>query len=322
MIGTVGIAASARAADADFYKGKTVTYVVATAPGGGYDFYGRLVAQAMQKQLPGSTFVVKNVPGAGHILGANMIYGSRADGLTIGTFNTGLIYGQIAEQPGVHFDLAKMSWIGKAGSDPRIVVVGTQTPFKSFVDIRNAKEPVVFSIGGVGSAAYVETTLITRAFDLKIKIVPGYVGGETEMAIRRGEIQANLGSMSSYDAFVANGYGRYVLQIGGTPLPGVDQAEAMPLEGDAKALITFVAAQAEITRFTAGPPAIPADRLAALRKAFDTALTDPEFQAQALKGGRPIEPGDGEAVTKRIRQALDQPPAIRAYLKEVSATIK
>jgi len=86
---------------ADFYKGQTVTYIVATSPGGGYDLYGRLVAEYMQKYLPGSTFVVKNVPGAGHIVGANTIYASKSDGLTIGTFNTGLIYSQIIKRDGI-----------------------------------------------------------------------------------------------------------------------------------------------------------------------------------------------------------------------------
>jgi hypothetical protein len=71
------------------------------APGGGYDSYGRLVAEYMQRNLPGSTFVVKNVPGAGHIIGANSIYASKADGLTLGTFNTGLIYNQLINAKGL-----------------------------------------------------------------------------------------------------------------------------------------------------------------------------------------------------------------------------
>src|SRR5258707_15781101 len=98
-----GMAASPAAAQtgADFFKGKTVTYIVATAPGGGFDLYGRLVSEYMQKYLPGSTFVVKNVAGAGHLIGANTIYASRADGLTIGTFTTGLIYNQLVKLDGV-----------------------------------------------------------------------------------------------------------------------------------------------------------------------------------------------------------------------------
>ena len=102
-----------------FFKGKGTTYIVATAPGGGYDLYGRLVAQYLQKYLPGSTVIVKNIPGAGNIVGTNTLYASRADGLTIGTFNIGLIYAQMIGREGMRFDLTKMSWIGKASSDPR-----------------------------------------------------------------------------------------------------------------------------------------------------------------------------------------------------------
>src|SRR5918997_2843269 len=138
---TIGLAAAALAAatlpaqaqqGADFYKGKTVTYIVATAPGGGYDTYGRLVAEYMQKYLPGSTFVVRNMPGAGHLIGANAIYASKPDGLTIGTFNTGLIYNQLIGSEGVKFDMNKMSWPGRAGSEPRVVVCAPDAPIKTF----------------------------------------------------------------------------------------------------------------------------------------------------------------------------------------------
>src|SRR4029079_16888241 len=92
LLMAAGAKPAAAQSGADFFKGKTVTYIVSTAPGGGYDLYGRLVSEYMQRYLPGSTFVVKNIPGAGHMIGANTIYASKADGLTIGTFNTGLIY--------------------------------------------------------------------------------------------------------------------------------------------------------------------------------------------------------------------------------------
>src|SRR5690349_2217473 len=132
---------SATAQDArEFFKGKTVTYVVATAAGGGYDLYGRLTAEYMQRYLPGSTFVVKNMPGAGHLIGANFVGSARADGLTMGTFNTGLIYSQLAQIDGLRIDLTKMSWIGKAGTDPRTIVMAAHTPYKTLDEIRMAKE--------------------------------------------------------------------------------------------------------------------------------------------------------------------------------------
>src|ERR1700761_4089355 len=114
----------------DFFKGKTITYIVATSPGGGYDTYGPLVARYMNKYLPDSKIMVRNVPGAGHVIGANTIYAAKPDGLTIGTFNTGLIYLQLLHESGVRFDLAKMSWVGKAASDPRVLVLSKSSGIK------------------------------------------------------------------------------------------------------------------------------------------------------------------------------------------------
>src|SRR5258705_8489696 len=96
--------APAFAATSDMFKGKTITYIVATSPGGGYDTYGRLVARYLQKYLAGSRILVRNVPGAGNIIGANAIYAAKPDGLTIGIFNTGLIYDQLIKRDGVQFD--------------------------------------------------------------------------------------------------------------------------------------------------------------------------------------------------------------------------
>ncbi len=91
--------ASAANPDIDFYKGKVIGYIVATKPGGAYDAYARLIGKYMQKYLPGSTVIVKNIPGAGHIIGANETYLAKPNGLTIGTFNTSMIYSQIVGWP-------------------------------------------------------------------------------------------------------------------------------------------------------------------------------------------------------------------------------
>jgi tripartite-type tricarboxylate transporter receptor subunit TctC len=305
---------------AAFYKGKTVNYVVATSPGGGYDFYGRLVARYMEKDLPGATVVIKNMPGAGHIVGANYIYAARPDGLTIGTFNTGLLYSQIAKGGGVKFDLARMSWIGKASTEQRVMVTSMLSPFQSFADVQAATKdkPVKVSIGGVGSAAYAETMIIARAFNLNFQVIPGYVGGETEMAMRRGEIDANFGGLATYEPFVKNGYGRFVLQSGGKAQPGVPQASQLAQTPEAQALIALIDSQAEIGRLTAGPPEIPADRLAVLRAAYKAAMDDPELQEQAAKGEKPVEPLYGEDVATRIRAALNQTPEMAAFIAEVT----
>ena len=161
-------ASSSAQEGAAFFDGKTVNYIVATDPGGGYDINGRLVAEYMQKYLPGSTFVVQNMPGAGHLIGTNYIYASEPDGLTMGTFNTGLIYGQLAGDPGAKFDFTKMSWIGKMSSDARVIVVSTDSGIESFEQLAASKEPVKFAAAGRGSAATVETGMLAKALNLPI----------------------------------------------------------------------------------------------------------------------------------------------------------
>ncbi|MFT5539689.1 MAG: tripartite-type tricarboxylate transporter receptor subunit TctC, partial [Alphaproteobacteria bacterium] len=84
-----------------FFKGKTVEWIVASAPGGGHDYWGRLVSATMQEYLPGSQFVVKNRPGAGHMIGANLIYNAKANGRTLGNFTTGLIYSSLQNTKGI-----------------------------------------------------------------------------------------------------------------------------------------------------------------------------------------------------------------------------
>ena len=299
---------------AEFYKGKTVTYVVATAPGGNYDLTGRLVAEYMQKYLPGSTFVVRNMPGAGHLIGTNAIYASKPDGLTIGTFNTGLIYNQLIGLDGVKFDLTKMSWIGKASSDPRTIVIAEQSPIKTFEELRSRKEPVNFSSAGVGSASFVETTMLTNSLKLPIRVLTGYSGNDDELAMRRGEIVGALGSRSTFEQFVKNGYARRIVQIGGKQTD-VPQLRDLVTDPSAKQLVALVQSQGDISRLTAGPPGIPDDRLQALRAAYRKAMEDPELRAKAERLATEIDPAYGDDVLAMVKEALNQKPEVVALLK-------
>ena len=320
-LGAAAVAAAVIAASpaiaqtgADFYKGQTVTYIVATAAGGGYDLYGRFVAEYMQRYLPGSTFVVKNVPGAGHMIGANTIYASKPDGLTIGTFVTGLIYNQLIKADGVRFDLTKMSWIGKAASEPRIIVIAAQTPIKTLDELRHYKDTLKFASSGIGSSSFVEITSLTNILKLPIKVVSGYNGADDQIAMRRGETNGGLGSRSSLEQFVKNGYGRFIAQIGGKE-SDVPQLKDLIKDPDGLSMVALIQSQGDIARLTAGPPNIPADRLAALREAYKNAMEDKGLQAKAEKLDRPVDPAYGDDVLAMIHQALNQKPEVVAVLK-------
>ena len=300
---------------ADYFKGKTITYIVATSPGGGYDTYGRLVAEYMQRYLPGATVVVKNMPGAGHMIGTNAIYSAKPDGLTIGTFNTGLIYNQLIRHSGVRFDLEKMSWVGKAATEGRVMAIAQQSPIKSYQELVAQTQPVNFAAAGIGSAAYVETVMLTAVLKLPIKILTGYNGNDDMMAMRRGEITGTISARSTWDPFVRNGYARYIAQIGGDQ-KDVPQLATMVDDPGAKALIALIQTQCDVSRLTAGPPDIPPDRLAALRTAFRMALEDKELLAKTDKLGLPIEPAYGDTVRQMVKDALKQSPETIALLAD------
>jgi len=312
---------SAAPADANYFKGKTVTYIVATGAGGGYDTYGRLIARFMQKYLPGSRMIVRNVPGAGHIIGANTIYTSRADGMTIGMFNTGLIYNQLMGLPGIKFDLTKFSWIGKASDEIRVMVVSTKSGYKSIDDVLKAKGPVKFAAAGVGSAAYLDTRILDFVLPIEIQTVTGFDGSEGELSMMRGEVVAETGIASSFDQFVKNKNGFYALamsRLAHEVLPGVPLASDYVKDEQGKRLLALLEALSDLGRLTAGPPGIPADVLKVLRDAHEKAVKDPELIAEAMKVNIPVKFGSGEFVTQRIKEALTQTPKTVALLKQAA----
>jgi tripartite-type tricarboxylate transporter receptor subunit TctC len=307
------------AAEADFFKGQTLTYVVATSPGGGYDRYGRLVAEYLEKKIPGVVLVVRNMPGAGHMIGANFVYASKPDGLTIGTFNTGLTLEQVTQAEGVRFDLAKMSWIGKAASDPRMLVLSALTPeIKTIEDLRKPGAPIKVSVNGADDP---EVKILEKALKLNVRLLAGYNGNDDQMAMRRGEIDANFASYSAFQSFVENGYGRFLFAVGGQ-VEGVPQLRDLVKAPDAEtqALLSLMQAQGDIARLTAGPPAIPAARLEVLRAAYRQALEDPEFQDKAKKGRMPLDPAYGAAVELMVAEAMKMPADTAAMVTKLVRT--
>jgi len=310
----------ARAQDTSFFKGKIINYIVATKPGGGYDAYARLIGRYMQKYIPGVKVIVKNVPGAGHIIGANDTYLAKPDGLTIGTFNTGLIYNQIVGSPGIKFDLAKYSWIGKASSETRVFIVSAKSPYKTFQDILNSKEPIKMAASGVGTQAYNDVLLVAAATGANLKVIPGYAGREGEMAMLRGEVVGQIGSYVGLTGFIKAKEGRVLLQMGDKKhkdLPDVPLASELKLPARSKKILAIIDSTSSLGRLTAGPPGIPQDRLMILREAYKKALNDPALLQEAARMGLEIDPEYGEKVAQMVREAVNQPKDNVELLKKI-----
>ena len=306
--------------DIGFYRGKVITYIVSVKPGGGYDIYARLIGKYMQKYIPGSTVVVKNVPGAGNIIGANETYLAKPNGLTIGSFNTGMIYSQIVGADGVRFDLARYSWIGKASSEIRVFIVGINTPYKSIKEVLTSKTQIKMACSGVGAASYNDTLIVAAATGANLKVIPGYGGRESEMAMMRGEIGGQIGSYVGLASFIKAKECRILLQVAAKKHPDltdVPLASELNISETGKRLLAIIANMAELGRFTAGPPNIPEARLQVLRDAYKKALTDSELLTEAAKADIAINADYGDNVASLVKTAVNQPTENVKILKKL-----
>ena len=293
----------------EFFAGKTIIYIVATEAGGGYDAYGRLVSQYLGKHLGAGRVVVKNVPGGGHIVGTNELYHARPDGLTLGTFNSGLIYAQLLQRRGLQARLDRMSWVGKAGGEPRLLVTSVQSGFRTLADIRRAGRPLLIGAGGIGTEGYIDATLLAAAVGLQTRVVLGLATRDSQLSMMRGDTEAQFISASSSRPLIAGGFGHVVMRVGSGA--GVD--EDVPEAGDlvttpnGARLVALIRAVAALSRWTAGPPGVPAERLEALRAAHASALADPDFLNDARRLDLPIQEMGGAALADTVTRVLSQP---------------
>ena len=179
-----------------------------------------------------------------------------------------------------------------------------------------------FAAAGVGSAAYLDSRILDTVYpELDIETISGFAGAEGELSMMRGEVVAQVGIVSSYEQFLRNGHAFVALamsHLAAEEMPGVPMAQDYATTDQGRQLLSLLEALSDIGRLTVGPPDIPADVLAVLRKAHADALVDPELLAEAMQINIPINPGTGEFVGERIRQALDQTPETIALLEQAA----
>lgn len=306
---------------APFYDGKTITIIVSTKAGGGYDLYARLVGKYMEKYLPGSTIIIKNMPGAGHVIGCNAVYMAKPDGLTFGTFNRALGLSQVVGTEGVRFDWAKMGWIGIASTEIFSFIVSNK--IKNMDDVIKADRVRLVS-EGIGAINYLGPKLVAYMLGTdNFSIGTGFGGSEFQLAIMRNEADGAFGSWTSWEPFVKEGNGHPVMFIGTGRPDGYEKIyENVPMVQDIvkdkkhQPIIDLMIAINTMGRPFAGPPGIPEDRLQILREAFEKACNDPEMIEMSEKAGRPINFVGWEQTEKYAKDILNIPPDVLKVVKE------
>ncbi len=327
-IAALAMAASSPAhadAVADFYHGKQITFLVGSDPGGGYDLLARLVARHLGQFIPGNpSVIVENMPGAGSVLLSNRVYNTAPkDGTVIGLVQRGVLISQLTSQPGVHFDLAKFNWIGSVTSEISLVTAWKTSPINSIADAI-AREMVV---GGTGGTADSEASarMLNAIAGTRLKIVSGYPGtADVVLAMERGEVEGladlSWAEIKAKGGKLTDGSLKYLSQnaLAKAPdLPDVPLSmDFLRSEADRPAAEIYYAVKG-VARPILSAPGIPAERVAALRAAFDAMVRDEAYLADARLGKLDPQPADYRAVEAFVARANGASDDVRTRLTAI-----
>ncbi len=324
-IGTT--AAHAQDSVAQFYKGKELKLNIGSTPGGGYDSYGRLVARYMSKYIPGNpTIVPVNMPGAGSNRLAAYLYAvAPKDGTEFGIIFPGAVLDPLIGAQKVQDDPSKLIYLGSANVEVFTCFVRSDAPIKTYQDAM-AKQ-VLLAASAAGGSTRDMPALENHLLGTKFRVVSGYPGSrEIGLAIEQGEVQGACGlgwsSIETQHAdWIANKKITVLAQETTKGHPVLD-AQKVPLtysfatNDEQRQIMQLAYSQEVFGRPFVTTPGVPADRVAALRKAFMAALADKELLADAKKMRLDIDPISGEEVQALVAKVYSMSPDIIAKTKQ------
>ena len=277
---------------ADFYTGKTITIVVGTEAGGAYDLYSRFFGQYASKYIPGHPNIIyQYMPGSGGVKVANYLYNAAPkDGTIIGMMEQGTPLSKVLRRdPGMKFDLGKYNWIGTMAQSYYLIGVWHTSPATTIQEAQ--KKQVLLAASGKGSTTYIYPALVNYIAGTKFKVVLGYKGApDMDLSYERGETNGRGGTMTAWNirqrAKVDSGLIKFIVQIApkrNILWPNVPMLMDFAKTDEQRRIVEFMAAPCMVGTSLVAPPEVPADRVAALRKAFDETLKDPDMLALVKK---------------------------------------
>lgn len=323
---TAALPAAAQSVE-EFYKGRTIDVVIGLSAGGGYDVYARLMARHMGNHIPGRPqFVARNMTGGGSRVAANYGYNvAPKDGSVMVMPDQSLPLQQALGDPTVKFDSNRLNWIGNPIADNNTLSVWHTTGVTRWEQARER----VLSLGATGpnTSAWYGQAMNTMV-GTKFKIIMGYPGGnEINLALEKGEVDVRgSNSWSSWkvtrpDWVLGNNRKLNVLvQIGlqrDPLLPDVPLLMELPTDPDDRAALRLLSAPTTIGRPLFAPPDVPAERIKALRAAFDATMKDPAFIAEAERSKLDLQPVSGVELQRIVSEIVATPPKVVQRLKTV-----
>ena len=322
-----GVTAQPAAAQSveSFYRGKTVTMVIGYPPAGANDVYARMVARHIGKHIPGNPSVVpRNMPGAGSLIAANHVFNvAPRDGTVLSLLVPTLPLEEALGAAAVKFKSAGFHWIGRMAGAPNITFINASSAVKSIADAFD--KTAILGATGRSATNAIYPTVLNNVLGTKFKVVTGYQGSAAAMlAMERGEVEGHSATYDSLKTVHAdwltqkrvNVVVQYSLRRH-PELPNVPTTVELARNPEQAQILRAVSSASEIGKFVLTTPETPADRVQALRRAFDAMVKDPEFIADAAKLRVELGPLPGTELQQIVADVANMPADIVAKVKAI-----
>ena len=296
---------------AEFYRGRQIEIIVGSEAGTSYDSWARLLAQNMPKYVPGQpSFIVRDMPGAGHIKATNYLYAvAPRDGTSIGVLSDLMpVASVLKNRPGLEADFTKLRFVGATDRNELVCVARGDAPVQNGADLFTRE----LTVGGAGAGSGISTmpAFLKETLGMRFKVVEGYKSSvDVMLAIERSEVdgmcQTYQGVLHGRPDAFARGALRLLFNMAVAPIPdaGAPSVHQFIKNDMQRAIVTFYSLNAELGRPTIAPPGLPSERLDALRVAFEQTVRDSQFLADAMKqnlGPNPVSAAEMENIFGRI----------------------
>ena len=306
-----------------FFAHKTVIITIGYTAGGSYDLYGRMVARHLGKHIPGQpTVIAQNMPGAGSLKAANYLYEvAPKDGTALGIMVESAALEQALANPAVQYDAAKFTYLGRVATSNNIFMQWHTAKVQSLADAKRMES----TLAGTGPGSIAETVprLLNALVGTRFKLISGYPAStEAMLAMERGEVD---GASSSWAAvkvgkqpWLRENKIRIILQTTPHRIAELPDTPSLGEIGDTtadKQVFALYASGSAIGRSVLAPPGIAAERVNALRDAFQAMVKDPEFVADLQRTNVELDPLPGAEVEQLVIRALNVPAAVRERAK-------
>ena len=308
---------------ADFYKGRTVTILMGTGPGGSYDLYGRTIAEHLGRHIPGQpTLIVEHMPGAGGVNAGNHIFGpGPQDGSKILLSHALPLVEKLEPNAGVRFESRRFQWLGAYDAIAQMMAIWHTAGVKTLDDLKT-RDLVVGSFSKT-HLSYQWAMLTKDALGAKYRVITGYPSGNhLNLAMERGEIHGWTVSWENLVGTKPEWLREKKIDI--LVQYTIDRLADLPhvptlveIAGpDRKDVAEFITFGTPFARALAVGPGVAADRAAALRKAFDDLMRDQAFLDDAKKRKLDITPRNAVVTHALVDKIAAASPDLVARVKK------